>query len=256
MPTKAEQILKVWIHGVSGRMGEALLHAIKASPKQATLAGSSARHGLEVEGRTRSVATGENLADAMQASGADVVLDFSTPDGNQMLWATLNGGSVRLPVLIGTTGLASKQLSAWKSLGADRPMPILYAPNTSIGILALSRALPVVAKALAQPEYDVTVVETHHRNKRDAPSGTAVALVDALARVSPTLAGTQIHSLRGGGNFGEHEIRFLGQAEEFTLSHRALSRSLFATGALRLARWLIRQRPGYFTLDAVELDSL
>ena len=116
--------------------------------------------------------------------------------------------------------------------------------------------------------FDIEICEAHHRGKRDAPSGTAKHLADAIAetltRARPIfhrdggrLPGEiGIHSVRGGGVFGEHEVRLLGDNEELAVTHRALNRAIFARGALTLSRWLLAQRAGFYTLDDVEIEAL
>jgi 4-hydroxy-tetrahydrodipicolinate reductase len=171
-------------------------------------------------------------------------------------------------VVIGTTGLPAAQLAAWRDTAAAQELRLLIAPNTSVGILVALKAAILAATPLVGIGFDVEITETHHRAKVDAPSGTARFLADSLAQAIPELnvvtdrRGARqrgelgVHSVRGGGVFGEHEIRLLGDAEEIRISHRAFSRSLFASGALVLAGWILKQEPGVYGLLDVKAEEL
>jgi 4-hydroxy-tetrahydrodipicolinate reductase len=145
-------------------------------------------------------------------------------------------------------------------------VPVLYARNLSPGSAALIDLLPRLLAAL--PEADVEIVETHHRGKKDAPSGTAEALAEVVVRargdldeqrivygregIAPRQPGEiGIHSLRGGANSGEHTILLATDGEEIRIDHRALSRRTFADGALRAAEWIVHQSPGLYSMADV-----
>lgn len=185
---------------------------------------------------------------------AEVLIEFTTPEAT--LAAVRAAAEASRPAVVGTTGLSSEQLGELARL-AER-IPLLYARNTSVGVNALLRFLPDLVRAL--DGYDVEIAEHHHRHKRDAPSGTALALgeaiADALGRslgadavygrqgIQPRSPGEiGIHALRAGGNAGEHVVLLADEGEQIQVIHRAYGRRTFALGALRAAKWLPSQPP-------------
>jgi 4-hydroxy-tetrahydrodipicolinate reductase len=183
---------------------------------------------------------------------ADVIVDFSTPDGLDALlgWAPC-------PVVSGTTG--------GPALTASPRVALLQAANFSIGVAVLARLARDAARALGG--WDVEIVELHHTAKRDAPSGTALRLADAVdegrggkaprapGRTGPHHAGEiGLHAVRGGDIVGEHTLYMIGAGERLQLGHVATNRALFAQGALRCARWLAGRAPGRYTIEDV-LDA-
>jgi 4-hydroxy-tetrahydrodipicolinate reductase len=214
----------------------------------------------------------DGLRAALTEKAPRLIVDFSAPAGNAVLLAALRAlqpTRERPPaVLIGTTGLAEDRLAAWRELTRANGLTTLIAPNTSVGVLILSHLAREAAAVLSPLGYDIEITETHHKHKKDAPSGTAKFLAKAVVDGAPSLRPTEhrdgarqahelgMHAVRGGGVFGEHEVRFLGEAEEVRLSHRAFSRALFASGALVLGGWLVRQAPGLHALADVKLQDL
>jgi 4-hydroxy-tetrahydrodipicolinate reductase len=194
--------------------------------------------------------------------GGDVLVDFSAPDALQ---ASLDKAvATGTPILIGTTGLgedADKRIAE-----AAKKVAVLRAPNTSVGVAVLSDLVERAAKALGT-DWDIEIVEMHHRMKADAPSGTALALGEAAAagRGTPMRAergrdGTGLKrqqgaigfaSLRGGTIAGEHDVIFAGLDERVILSHRAESRMIFARGALAAARFLVGKPAGLYSMHDV-----
>ena len=194
----------------------------------------------------------------------DVLVDFSSPDalGNSLDRAV----KAEIPILVGTTGLggnADKRIA-----DAAEKVAVLRAANTSLGIAVLADLVERAARALG-PDWDIEILEMHHRMKADAPSGTALALGEAAARgrETPMRAergrdGTGLKrekgaigfaSLRGGTVAGEHDVIFAGRDERLILSHRAESRMIFARGALAAARFLAGRQAGLYSMrDVVE----
>ena len=193
------------------------------------------------------------------ADDGDVLIDFSASEGLQ---ASLERAvSAGIPILVGTTGLgeeADRQIAE-----ASEKVAVLRAANTSLGVAVLSDLVERAAHALG-PDWDIEIVEMHHRMKADAPSGTALALGEAAAkgRGSPMHAergrdGTGLKrqegaigfaSLRGGSVAGEHDVIFAGPQERLILSHRAESRMIFARGALAAARFLVGKPAGLYSM--------
>ena len=196
----------------------------------------------------------------------DVLLDFSTPHALQ---ASLDRAiAASIPVLVGTTGLddfASRRIAT-----AAEHVAVLRAANTSLGVAVLSELVQRAAHVLG-PEWDIEILEMHHRLKADAPSGTALALGDAATRGRETKMksergrdGTNLKreegaigfaSLRGGTVAGEHDVIFAGPEERLILSHRAENRMIFARGALAAARFLVGKPAGIYSMRDV-VDSL
>jgi 4-hydroxy-tetrahydrodipicolinate reductase len=194
---------------------------------------------------------------------AEVLVEFTTPE------ATVEHLSYRRPAVIGTTSLFEEQRA--KIEEASKNTPIVFAPNMSVGVNLLREVVRELSAKLAH--YDVEVVEAHHRNKKDAPSGTALLLARAAAEgrgqnldeiavygregTSPRREGEiGIHALRGGVVVGEHRLIFYGLGEEVEVIHRALSRRTFAAGALRAAKFVATAKPGLYGMkDVLEGDK-
>jgi 4-hydroxy-tetrahydrodipicolinate reductase len=189
---------------------------------------------------------------------AEVLIEFTSPD------ATVAHLSYGKPHVIGTTGLSGDQRAEVDA--AARSAPIVLAPNMSVGVNLLRDVVRGLSEKL--DGYDIEVVEAHHRNKKDAPSGTALLLANAAAEgrdqeldegavygrdgVSPRREGEiGIHALRGGAVVGEHRLIFYGLGEEIEVVHRALSRRTFADGALRAARFAAGAEPGLYSMRDV-----
>lgn len=256
--------LKIWIHGISGRMGELLCKEAKAHGAFEIIGGSG--KGITGEWRQGKLEPTEKSTESL-LSQADVVLDFSSIEGTQNLLESINSLGDKAPaVLLAVTGLTQKQYDKWRAAGKTKSFALLEAPNTSLGVFLTLQSALRMAKVLCPLGYDIEIVETHHREKKDAPSGTAKLLADALAKAvnKNTIYGRAkdrqkneigIAALRGGAVFGEHSIRFLGDYEEIELTHKALSRDLFAKGALKLSEWLAKQEAGCYQISDLDLEQ-
>jgi len=197
-------------------------------------------------------------------SPCDALVDFTLPAGTAT-WLPICRKR-RIPMVIGTTGHDENQLRAIRDAAGE--IPIVLASNFSVGIQAVLRALGPLIRDLGDG-YDIEIVESHHRNKIDAPSGTAITLAKAIAEargldldndaiygrrgktgVRPA-AQLGIHSIRMGEIVGEHEIHLSGPGETITIRHTAHSRATFAAGALRAAAWVVGRPPGLYTMMGV-----
>jgi 4-hydroxy-tetrahydrodipicolinate reductase len=177
----------------------------------------------------------------------DVIIDFSQPEAFDALLVAARRH--KTPLLSGTTGLSTEQVDAFHDLG--QVIPVFYSPNMSIGVQVMLELVTQATKALGR-SYDIELIETHHKKKRDAPSGTAKRLLRAIETVwearpadKPEIA---VHSIRGGDIVGDHTVHFMGAGDRIEITHRATARETFAAGALRAARWLIDQPPGQYTM--------
>lgn len=245
----------IGIFGVHGRMGRAIGDA--AAQAEATVAGGVDRAG-EVHGDHRTMAE--------LAAASDVLVDFTAPDALQAhLDAAMAAGT---PIVIGTTGLTEAHHAAIDAAAAH--IPIVQTANTSIGVNVLRGLVEQAARRLG-PEWDIEIVEMHHRHKLDTPSGTAL-LLGASANVGRGASsnieknrfdrmqegphereegGIYYASLRGGSVAGDHMVIFAGDGERIELGHRAESRAIFARGAVRAALWLDGKAPGRYTMQDV-----
>ncbi len=258
-------ITRLWIHGITGRMGQAITQILGDSTYQhfQLLGGSSKNHLSEVLNLGKLV-TPQTLSAVLTRDHPHVIADFTSVEGNSILLDSLfKSPQLKTKVLLGTTGLPPSQFAGWQTL--SQTLPILYAPNTSLGIIQILKAARTIAAALCNQGFDLEIIETHHKHKKDSPSGTALFLAESLAQATQKqvvknpqgerTAGTiGVHGVRGGMVIGEHEIRFIGEDQEVTISHRAFQRSLFAKGALRLCEWLHHQQnPGFYRLEDINL---
>jgi 4-hydroxy-tetrahydrodipicolinate reductase len=261
--------LRLAVTGVGGRMGREILAAAYAAP-DLTLAAGFARAGSPLVGTDLGALVGTDplgvavtAGDAPDLSGADVLIDFSRADAT--VGYAEAAAAAGIPFLTGTTGLTAPQRAAVEAAAAH--VPTMIAANTSVGLTALLRVLPELVRALGDG-YDLEIVETHHRHKADAPSGTALTIARALAAArdadfadharfgreghAPRAAGEiGIHAVRAGGNPGEHRIILASDGEQIEVSHRAIARGTYAAGALRAARWLVGRAPGLYTMDEI-----
>ena len=188
----------------------------------------------------------------------DCIIDFSA---GPALCAALPHLNENTPIVSGTTGLSEAEEEAVQD--ASKRVPIFRAGNFSVGIAVLSSLARQAAKALG-PDWDIEVLEMHHRHKVDAPSGTALMLGEAVAKGREVpLSDVAAHDrsgqrkegdigfavLRGGGVYGLHEVRLASESEMITLGHQALNRDVFAHGALAAAEWMIAKEPGLYSMD-------
>lgn len=260
------------IIGVSGRMGQALVRVASELPA-VRITGALASTGSASLGRDAGVLAGMERLGVEVTSGdlsaklaaADVAIDFSQPHATRANIAACRAAGK--PLLIGTTGFAAEVTEAELDAAA-RDIPLLIAPNTSLGVALLMELVRRAARALP-PEFDIEIIEAHHRMKQDAPSGTALALgraagegrglapAEALSGTSTARVGPRRQReigfavVRGGDIVGEHTVLYAGPGEELRLSHRATDRAIFARGALRAAMWLLRQPPGRYGMSDI-----
>lgn len=259
---------RVGIYGAGGRMGRALVSAVLEQPAlslgAAVDAPGSPSLGQDAGTLAGTAPLGVLLTqDPAALAKTDVVIDFSTAAATEALLPALT--AARVPAVIGTTGLSD---SARRALGElARVVPVVQAPNYSIGVAVLNHVLGEAARLLG-PDYDAELVEAHHKHKVDAPSGTALRLAetvraakglpaDALVTGRAGSAGPRrkeeigVLALRGGDVVGDHTMFFYGPGERLEFTHRAHDRSLFARGAVRAAAWVRGQAPGIHGMEAV-----
>ncbi len=253
-------VTRVGIAGIAGRMGQEIVSAGMADD-QIDVVGGVVRPA-PANGTRPNLPDHLTVVDQVQQllSAIDVLIDFTNPATTlEMARACAAAGR---PIVSGVTGLAPDQLDELQGIGSR--IPVFYARNMSVGLNAILRILPSLVQAL--DGYDIEITETHHRHKKDAPSGTAMVLAEAIAEaldrplanhaiygrqgLSPRQPGEiGIHALRAGGNNGEHVVLLADEGEEIRIAHRAYSRRTFASGALRAARYLAQQPAGFYTMS-------
>jgi 4-hydroxy-tetrahydrodipicolinate reductase len=265
----ADRLLPVAVAGASGRMGRMLIEAVLASG-DCRLSGALDRPGSPALGgnagaflgRDAGVTVTDDLARGLH--GAEVLIDFTRPEGTLAHLAACRARGVAM--VIGTTGLEAAHKA--EIAAAATALPIVLAPNMSVGVNVMLRLLDQAARALAQG-YDIEVIEAHHRHKVDAPSGTALAMGEVLARaVGRRLKDCAVYArhgvtgerdpstigfatVRGGDIVGDHTVLFAGAGERIEITHRSNSRANYAAGSLRAARFLRGRPPGLYGMDDV-----
>jgi len=240
-------MIKVIIVGSKGRMGQAL---IKCIPQH---------EGLKL---AASIGRSDNLAGAL--ADGDVVIDFSSPE-NSVAVARLCASHAK-PLVIGATGHTARETVEIQELKSK--IPLVLASNFSTGVNTLFW-LTRKATEILGADFDLEVIEMHHRLKKESPSGTAKTLAEIMAEVrqqkladvvrhgregmlgARTASEIGMHSLRGGDVVGEHTVVFATPGERVELTHKASSRDTFANGALRAARWVVKQKPGLYNMQDV-----
>jgi len=266
--------LGIIVCGVGGRMGGAVVRAIGQSP-DVRLAGAidkpgSVRIGKDAGEISAAGHLGISITDRLDAvmKANMIIIDFSSPEAS--LGYLRAAAKKKTPIVIATTGFNAAQQAQIKRLA--RRTPTLLSANTSLGVNVLVALLGKAAKMLGD-DYDVEIVEAHHRFKKDAPSGTALALGRSVAEaLGRDLDKVGIHgrkgivgergkkeiallSVRAGDIVGEHTVIFGGIGERLEFIHRAHSRDTFAHGAIRAAKWLAKQQPGLYSMrDMLGLD--
>ena len=261
--------LKVVIAGCSGRMGHALLESVFADA-ELVLHGALdradnphlGRDAGEQFGKLSGVKVTADVGEALK--GADMLVDFTRPEASMHYMDACQKANVSM--VIGTTGFSVEQKAAIEA--ASKNIPIVFAPNMSVGVTLLINLVEQAARVL-KDGYDIEVVEMHHRHKVDAPSGTALRLGEAAAHgIGQDLKDCAIYAregvtgereageigfatLRGGDVVGDHTVMFAGIGERVEITHKASSRATFAIGALRAAKFLADKKTGQFDMQDV-----
>ena len=238
--------VRILLVGAKGRMGQAIVAAAEAAAAIIVAA----------------LDQGDDIAKGIDA--CDVVVDFSHPSATNEICRTALGAGK--PLVIGTTGQSKEERVLLEK--ASQSLPIVLSPNFSVGVNALFWLTRKTAEMLSQ-DFDLEIMEVHHRLKKDAPSGTAKKLAEVLCEVRKldyaknvahgregligerSAAEIGVHSIRGGDAVGDHTVSFIGRGERLELTHKASSREAFATGALRAARWIVDRPPGLYTMEDV-----
>jgi len=221
--------VRLLLIGAAGRMGKTITDLANGDPK------------IDIIARC-------DLGDPIEPAirNCDVAIDFSHAGAITEICAVALRH--RKPLVIGTTGHSTEQRGTIEETAQS--LPIVFASNFSVGVNVLFWLTRKAAEQLGG-DFDVAIVETHHKMKKDAPSGTAKTLAEVLKATKTTKREISIQSIREGDVVGEHTVVFSGPGERLELTHRAASREIFARGALRAANWIISQSPGLYSMQDV-----
>ena len=249
-------MLKIVVCGASGKMGKMVVSRI-LSDKELVLSGAIEwREHHAVGQQINEINITDNFSEALKSS--DVAIDFTNMDAT--LYHLDIAKKQKKAIIIGTTGITAEGIERIKS--ASREIPIILAANMSVGVNLIFKLVGEVADAL--PCYDVEIIEAHHNQKKDAPSGTALKLAEIISsksglepvfgrhgNVGARKKEIGIHSVRAGDIVGEHTVIFAGEGEQIELIHRAHSRDTFAAGAVKAAKWIFGKSPGLYSMRDV-----
>ncbi|MFA6171779.1 MAG: 4-hydroxy-tetrahydrodipicolinate reductase [Patescibacteria group bacterium] len=269
MPNKKDNI-KVAVAGIGGRMGSRIAQLIGETEGVSLSAGfESPGHAKTkkdlseiIGGALTGIKTAPSVKDVL--AECDVIIDFTNAESSiKHLEAASQAGK---PIVIGSTGFTREQLEKAGELA--KKIPVVLAPNMSLGVNVMFKLAAEAAKLLGD-DYDVEIIEAHHRFKKDAPSGTAMKLAEVVAQALGRdlnavgkyerhgLIGERpkkeigIQAIRAGDIAGDHTVLFGGLGERIEITHRAASRDTFARGAIRAAIWIVSQKPGLYSMQDV-----
>ena len=263
--------IRISLPGASGRMGRMITKAV-ASRDDVEIVGATDRPGIDTIGADIGVINGlgekgviiADQSDALFVGNPDVVIDFTSPQvsANHATLCAERG----VPIVVGTTGLAEDHINLLHQ--AAEKTAVVWCANTSVGVTMLGQLVEDAVRALGE-DWDIEIVEAHHKHKVDAPSGTALALGEAAARgrgvalddvadrVRDGITGERQDGaigfavMRGGDVVGEHSVIFYGQSERVEITHRAMDRMVFARGAVRAGVWAASAKPGLYSMKDV-----
>ncbi len=249
--------VKVAIAGINGRMGQMITDALLAQPDLALVAGFDLQGGRQVDKITVSPAS--DMDKVLKAVKPDVLIDFTIAAASVQNAKTAAANGVGL--VIGTTGFDEAQKAEIRKAVEAGKVAAIISPNYSVGVQVFLKLLREAAKRLEG--CDIEIIEAHHNRKKDAPSGTALKAADVIASalpqkpkyvygregVAPRAKEIGIHAVRGGDIVGDHTVLFACEGERIEVKHQAHSRQMFAAGAVKAARWIASQKPGFYSMD-------
>jgi len=252
-------MIKVAVAGALGRMGTLVIQEVAKAGDMRLVA------GLDVVGAGRhlqgdvAVSDAAQLRDVLKLAKPDVLIDFTA--ANASVQNVLNAAEMGVNLVVGTTGLSPEQHASMKKAIEGRVSAVI-SPNFSVGVNVFWGLIAAAAEALK--DFDIEVIEAHHNQKKDAPSGTALAAVDVLKKalgdvevvygregIKPRGKEIGVHAVRAGDIVGDHTVLFAGPGERLEIKHQAHSRTAFASGAVRAARFVVGREPGTYSMADV-----
>lgn len=249
-------MIRAIMHGCNGAMGQVITSIVNEDPEITIVA------GIDVTNNKNTPYPVYTSLDECKED-ADVLIDFSIAKAADKLFAYCS--KTHMPVVLCTTGLSGEQIERVSSMAADTA--VLRSANMSLGVNVLLKLLQEAAKVLGNADFDIEIIEKHHNQKVDAPSGTALAMADSIneamenqyhykydrtaERIKRDKKEIGIQAVRGGSIVGEHDVIFAGRDEVVTFSHTAYSKAIFAKGAVQAAKYLAGKAPGLYTMADV-----
>lgn len=249
-------MVKIIMKGCNGKMGQVITDLVREDEEAVIVAGLD-----RVDNRENGYPVYQTLEDC--DIDADVLIDFSSVHGLEDMLKV--AAKRKLPIVLCTTGFSAEQIHLIEETSSQ--IPILRSANMSMGINTIMKVLKAVSKVLADSNFDIEIVERHHNQKVDAPSGTALALADVIkealdedyryvydrsqTREKRTKQEIGISAVRGGTIVGEHDVIFAGTDEVIEIKHTAYSKAIFANGAVQAAKFLAGKKPGMYDMSQV-----
>lgn len=260
-------MIKVAVIGACGRMGSLIVENITCSSDMQLVAafdignfGKDAGEFAHVGNLGVQISDIKELESVLKKTQADVIFDFTAPSATAVNAPTAARCGVNL--IIGTTGLTPEQRVVIDEAIRENQVSAVISPNYSVGVNVFFKIVREAAKYLA--DYDVEIIEAHHNQKKDAPSGTALRTADVISEalggkdyiygregLAPRGKEIGIHAVRAGDITGDHAVLFAGNSERIEIRHMAHSREIFVKGAIRAAEWICSQKPGIYSMDDV-----
>lgn len=260
-------MINVAVIGACGRMGSLIVENITRSSDLQLIAafdisniGKDAGEFAHVGNLGVQISDVKELESVLKKTKADVLIDFTAPGATAINAPTAARCGVNL--IIGTTGLTPEQRAVIDEAIRENQVSAVISPNYSVGVNVFFKIVREAAKYLT--DYDIEIIEAHHNQKKDAPSGTALRAADVISEVlegkeyiygregiAPRGKEIGIHAIRAGDITGDHTVLFAGNSERIEIRHMAHSREIFVNGAIRAAEWVCSQKPGIYSMDDV-----
>ncbi|MCX7926653.1 MAG: 4-hydroxy-tetrahydrodipicolinate reductase [Candidatus Omnitrophica bacterium] len=234
-------MIKLGVAGALGKMGKRIIE-LASQDKDFELTFALEKKGIPEIGKEIGKVKITSNPDGMFL--IDVLIDFTTAEASQEHLDYV--AKYRKPLVLGTTGLSEEEIKKVEEI--SKIVPIVFSPNMSIGVNVLFALLPEIARRLG-PDYNIEIVEAHHKAKKDAPSGTAKKMAQILSNATGKEIPT--HAIRLGDIVGDHTVILCGNSERIEIKHQAHSRDLFAVGALRAAKWILGKPAGLYSMQDV-----
>jgi len=237
--------VRIGIIGFAGKMGQAIANTVMGTPGAALAGGSDPAVTPELREKFPGIAVTENAEELFPL--CDVVVEFSSASATAgyALLAARHGKAF----VSGTTGLGESAMAGIRE--AAGKIPLIYSTNMSLSLVVMKQLAKSAAHLLREHDYDISILDEHHRFKKDAPSGTAKTLGEFVLSGNGGSRQPSYSAIRAGHIVGEHEVMFAGQGEVIRLRHSITDRGVFARGALQAALWLHGKAPGFYTMDDV-----